>query len=154
MNLLSNKSRKGRTLFLQLIINEWPFVSKTKKRLLIEVFKTATFTQVDIQSDFLVPYHHISIKHNRFYRVQKTIIHTWRSMRSCSSSKMAKKEDFFKLGFCIPKEFSELWNFIFFNFHISSPWFDPGDFKNYIEKIPDTIGRGRTPKMEFINQNQ
>ena len=121
MNLLSNKSRKGRTLFLQLIINEWPFVSKTKKRLLIEVFKTATFTQVDIQSDFLVPYHHISIKHNRFYRVQKTIIHTWRSMRSCSSSKMAKKEDFFKLGFCIPKEFSELWNFIFLIFIYHPP---------------------------------
>ena len=63
MNLLSNKSRKVPFQpFLQLIINEWSFVSKTKKRLLIEVFKTATFTQVDTQSDFLVPYHHISIE--------------------------------------------------------------------------------------------
>ena len=92
MNLLSNKSRKGRTFkfnpFLQLIINEWPFVSKTKKRLLNEVFKTATFTQVDIQSDFLVPYHHISIKHNRFYRVQKTIIRDLRPIRFYWSSKL------------------------------------------------------------------
>ena len=43
-------------------------IKNQKKRLLNEVFKTATFTQVDIQSDFLVPYSHISIKLNHLFK--------------------------------------------------------------------------------------
>ena len=72
------------TVFLKEFKVEKTFqLQKPKKRLLNEVFKTATFTQVDIQSDFLVPYSHISIKLNHLLNSKgkspRLLIHCWQT---------------------------------------------------------------------------